>query len=336
MIPSSAHFVWIGDQLPFVYGLAIRTAALRSGLERIVLHHTDTIVKAPWWDDVFGLPGVELRRIDPDQLLGSLGAEFAPLVPGYHALNYRANQADLLRTTILMLEGGIYLDTDVIVVDSLVPLLEPPMFLGTNRTVWNYENVGTKNPVRRTWLQLKSTLRRPLASARAGHRLYRQIAGLYPVNVNIAVWGSEPEHPLLERTLSTMAKALVERGMAGANATVGRAGQNESTMPSTGDYNFIGPYLVQRLFAEYERDDIVVHGPDVFCPLPPVIAGRWFGPTPKPKLEDVITPETKVVHWFASNETKTQTAQISPTFIRENADRQLFSALALPFVDGMT
>ncbi|MEO1339425.1 MAG: glycosyltransferase, partial [Myxococcota bacterium] len=226
-IPSAAHFVWIGHQLPFVYGLAIRTAALRSGLQRVVLHHTDDIEQPSWWDDVFGLPSVELKRIDPDQLLGDLGADYAPLVPGYHALNYRANQADLLRTAILMTEGGIYLDTDVVVVASLAPLLDVPMFLGTNRTVWNYRNVDTKNPLRKTWLQMKSALRRPIAGLSNGHRLYRRLSRLYPVNVNIAVWGSAPGHPLLEQTLSTMARALVDRGMAVPSATPGRAGQGE-------------------------------------------------------------------------------------------------------------
>ncbi|MEM7675468.1 MAG: glycosyltransferase [Myxococcota bacterium] len=334
-IPSAAHFVWIGHQLPFVYGLALRTAALRGGLQRVVLHHTDDIERPSWWDDVFGLPTVELKRIDPDRLLGSLGAEYAPLVPGYHALNYRANQADLLRTAILMTEGGIYLDTDVIVVASLAPLLEVPMFLGTCRTVWDHRSVETKNPARRMWLRLKSALRRPLAGLKNGHYLYRRLEGLYPINVNIAVWGSAPGHPLLEQTLSTMAKALVDRGMAGPSATPGQAGQNEATMPATDDYNFIGPYLVQRLFESYEGEDIAVHPPDVFCPLPPVVAGRWFGPTPRPNLSAVVTDETRVVHWFASNETKTQTSRITPSFIRDHADRQLFSALALPFVEGM-
>ena len=40
-IPARVHFCWIGASLPWAYAFAILSAAGRSGLAEIILHHTD-------------------------------------------------------------------------------------------------------------------------------------------------------------------------------------------------------------------------------------------------------------------------------------------------------
>ena len=40
-IPDRAHFCWIGSSLPWAYVFAILSAAERSELAQIFLHHTD-------------------------------------------------------------------------------------------------------------------------------------------------------------------------------------------------------------------------------------------------------------------------------------------------------
>ena len=59
-----AHFVWYGPSLPWLYALAVRSAALRSGLSRVVLHHADELQRPDWWDRTLDVPGVELVALD--------------------------------------------------------------------------------------------------------------------------------------------------------------------------------------------------------------------------------------------------------------------------------
>ena len=42
-IPARAHFCWIGTRLPWAYAFAVLSAAERSELSEIVLHHTDAL-----------------------------------------------------------------------------------------------------------------------------------------------------------------------------------------------------------------------------------------------------------------------------------------------------
>ena len=42
-IPARAHFCWIGTRLPWAYAFAVLSAAERSELPEIVLHHTDVL-----------------------------------------------------------------------------------------------------------------------------------------------------------------------------------------------------------------------------------------------------------------------------------------------------
>jgi hypothetical protein len=42
----------------------------------------------------------------------------------------------------------------------------------------------------------------------------------------------------------------------------------------------------------------------------------------------VLSANTRVVHWYASVRAERHVPQIDPSFVRENAGRQLLSALA--------
>ena len=43
MIPNVAHFIWFGSDLPWVYALCIKSAAINGNFEQVVLHHADDI-----------------------------------------------------------------------------------------------------------------------------------------------------------------------------------------------------------------------------------------------------------------------------------------------------
>jgi hypothetical protein len=56
--------------------------------------------------------------------------------------------ANLLRIAILLREGGVYLDTDVIAPQSFVPLLRAGFFCGTERIALLALVARTRNPLR--------------------------------------------------------------------------------------------------------------------------------------------------------------------------------------------
>ncbi len=318
MVPNTAHLIWIGPRLPFIHALSIRSAALRGGFDRVVLHHTEELERAPWWDDVFGLPGVELRRVDPRSFFEDLGRVGTALATAYERLPVLANRADLLRVGVLYREGGVYLDTDVVVLRPLTSLLDAGMFLGANRSVYAWDAAADRSIARFVGRKTRSFVRRVLSLVPDGHRVFRHVEHLYPANPNTAIWGSRPAHPFVARTIEELARLL-----------------KEVDIERRQEYNFVGPFLVQRLLIESPPDDLVVHPPAVFYPLGPVIARHWLKPSSARPLEHVIDERTVLVHWFASGAQRDLQNSTTPASIRANADRQIFSRLALPFVEGM-
>lgn len=315
MIPKVAHVAWMGRKLPLFAGLAIRSAALRGGFHTVILHHTDPLEPEPWFPHVFDVPGVERRLLDPDELMAPLGRP--SLVEGFRKLTLPANRSDILRAALLYRHGGVYLDTDVVVLRSFEPLFGEAMFLGKNRSVYDHRSAqaGLRGAAR---MRMKSFLRMILARLPKGHRLFRRIERIYPEHTTTGIWGSEARHPALARVLDRTAELL------GTEHLHNR------------DYNFVGPFLVQGVLAERDWPGVRYLPPAAFYPLPPVMARLWFRAIRDPSLDDVVSPETIAVHWYASNEVAGDLAKLSFESIRALAPRQLFSAIALPLLPTET
>ncbi|MFT7625659.1 MAG: hypothetical protein ACI9WU_004850, partial [Myxococcota bacterium] len=67
--------------------------------------------------------------------------------------------------------------------------------------------------------------------------------------------------------------------------------------------------------------------PAVFYPLGPEISGHWFKPGTAAYLDELCPPSTKVVHWYASERTKTVVPTLNPETIRASADDLAICAL---------
>ena len=65
----------------------------------------------------------------------------------------------------------------------------------------------------------------------------------------------------------------------------------------------------------------------MFYPLAPEISEHWFRTVRVVRLNEVLSADTRVAHWYASVRTRPLVAQISPRYVREHRGRQLYSAL---------
>jgi Glycosyltransferase sugar-binding region containing DXD motif len=277
-------------------------------------------------DDISGSPGhrelercpdVELRRLDAEDLVARAPGSGGPLVELFRRLRAPAARANVTRAALLALEGGVYLDLDTVTVASLAPLrAEASFFCGLERLVFPGELKRSRSPLRWGAAFARTALRDLCRRAPEGWKHFRRIEHHYPRAANNAVLGAEPGHPLLLEMLARMASTPREQ------QTVRFA---------------LGTHLLQAVLRDAEGTEAArglrVHEPPVFYPLGPEISEHWFRFTPQPRPSEAVLPETRVVHWYASVRTETIVEHIDADYVRANAGRQLFSALALPFVD---
>jgi hypothetical protein len=227
-------------------------------------------------------------------------------------LDSPAALSNVLRIAILFSEGGVYLDLDTVTIASLAWLRqEGGFFCGLERLAFPAGVKPLPNLPRFGLALGQAAVRSALSRLSDGWRWFRAIEPWYPAAANNAVLGSEPEHPFCARLLRAMA-AL----------SPGRRRVRYA----------LGTRLLQAELAEGDHPGLRVLPPPVFYPLGPEISQHWFRVRPQARLSDVVGNRTRVVHWYASNRRRSK-EQITPDFVRRHADRQWFSALALPFVD---
>ena len=312
MIPAFAHFIWFGSELPWIYAFAVQTAALRGGFERVIFHHLDDLSPSPWWGDLLAFPGVQSSRLRVPELLEETGGPGPALVDIYRGLQQPAARANLVRAALLLRHGGVYLDTDTVIVASLEPLRrQAGAFCGAERVAFPGHLRWHRNPLGFGLALGRSGLRDLVRRLPDGWRLFRRVEHLYPTAANNAVLAADRGHRFIRDLLERMVRLPRWR----------RRLRYE-----------LGTTLLQVAVAEYDGQDLVVHEPGVFYPLGPEISQHWFRPRRQPYLREVLLPETRVVHWYASVRTREVVARADPDWVRQNAGNQLYSALALPLL----
>ena len=308
-IPACVHFCWIGRKLPWAYVFAVLSAAERSELPEILLHHTDTLEDGPELEALRRAPHVQLVRVDPLDYLTKAGEALGVgdgLAAIYRKLASPVMRADVLRAAILYLQGGIYLDLDTITANSLRPLLDTPQFVGSEVIVWPKAVRLSRSPIILARHVMLDLLRKAHRNLPDGWENFRRVEKFYARGVNNAVMGAEAGSPLFADYLNAMLQVPLD--------------------PQPGAYA-LGPDLLQEVIGRYLGTDLTLHAPQVFYPLPPEISEHWFRTGRAARLDAVLSAETRVVHWYASVRTKSRVAQIDPAYVRAHRSHQLYSAL---------
>jgi hypothetical protein len=316
-IPARVHFCWIGTRLPWAYVFAILSAAERSELPELFLHHTDRLEVGPELAALRRAPKLQLIHVEPQTYLAEAGAALGigdGLVAIYQKLASPVMRADVLRAAILYLEGGIYLDLDTITTKSLQPLLDTTQFVGTEIIVWPQAVRRSRSPIvlaRHTTLDL---LRKAIRNLPDGWEIFRHVEKFYTVAVNNAVMGAQAGAYLFADYLRAMLQVPLD---------------------APPQAYALGPDLLQEVVDRYRGSDLTVHAPRLFYPLPPEISSQWFRSGRAPRLDAVLSAETRVVHWYASVRTKSHVAQIDPAYVRAHRSHQLYSALVCACIEDL-
>ncbi len=308
-IPAQVHFCWIGDALPWAYVFAVLSAAEHSGLPQVTLHHTDALKDGPELRALRDAVGVRLAPIEPHACLSQVGSMLGvggELARLYGSIRNPVTRTDILRTAILYLHGGVYLDMDTVTIATLRPLLDSTQFVGCEFVVWPRTVRASRSPL--VWIVhlTLDLLRKAFRRMPQGWRLFRRVEKLYVRGINNAVMGAEPQTHLFAQYLHAML-----------------------AMPASHQdrpYAF-GPDLLHEVVDRYRQGDLAIQEPSVFYPLPPEVSEHWFRQSRGARLDSVLSPETRVVHWYASVRTRPRVAQITPAYIRQHRHTQLYSML---------
>ena len=308
-IPPCVHFCWIGPRLPWAYVFAILSAAERSQMRDVILHHTDPLEDGPQLRALKSAARVQLVRIEPLAYLTPIAERLGledRLAELYQSISSPLMRSDILRVAILYRQGGIYLDLDTITTASLLPLLDLQVFVASEFIVWPHFVLNSRSPVLWARVITLDLLRKLLRAIPQGWRFFRRIEKFYFRGVNSAIMGAEANAPLLAAYLCAMVQLSPERKL----------------QPYA-----LGPDLLQEIVDRAPGDGLTIQEPQVFAPLGPEISEHWFRHSANPCLNEVLYPETRLVHWYASVHGRSGVAQISPDYVNAHRANQLYAAL---------
>ncbi len=313
MIPGTAHLIWFGTSFPWLNGAAIVSAAEHGGFERVVVHHADPLDGTPGYTLAAGDARVEWRPLDPHQVFSRLGARGQALASLFDRLQAPAARANMVRAAILADEGGVYLDTDTVTVRSLDDLrTRAGAFCGVEHVVFPATTVRNRSPL--TQLRaLSKTARRDLYRRRAGGwRRFRSIEHEFATAENNAILASEPGHPFIESLIDGMLSVPPDRQLVRFA---------------------LGTHLLQDVVARYNGPGLEVHAPPAFYPLGPELSQHWFRAGTAVNLAEMVLPETRVVHWYASVRTKAIVPTVDAAWVRSRASDVALAALVAPYAE---
>ncbi len=313
MIPPVCHFVWLGNRFPWLNALAVVSATKVGGFDRVVLHTDDALATAPHVDPLRALRGFELRRIDLRRLARRAGEDESRVSALYANMTSAAARSDVLRTLILAVEGGVYLDVDTVTVAPFTALRAQRAFVGQEVICfpdWGTRRHSTTEIARAYGL---AALRSAFRMLPRGHQWFARTQHLYALAPNNAVLGAEAGHPFLRSYLARML----------------------AMPPDVARRRFaVGPDLLGRVCNEMRTSGPALLPPSYFYPLGPVISEHWWRRSHSPALEDVLAAETVAVHWYASVRSRKLAARVNADYVRRHRDHQLFSKLAARYLDA--
>ena len=321
-IPSVARLVWIGERLWPIAWLAAAAARDRGGFDRVVLHYTDDqLTQDPSVQALVRDFDVELVHEDPTELLGGAAmaaalssSAAARLAALYARLTPPASRSNLIRLAVLLRDGGVYLDTDAIVVRDMTPLLAQRGFAGLERICLPAAVRDSRSPLRWARAGALLGLRDVLSRGPLGLRLWPKVEGAFDLAVNNAVVGAVAGHPLLVDALTRAADMAPNR--------------------ATRMYQ-LGPKLLEGVTKNRSVGTFKLYPPAAFYPLPPEMSWHLFRSAPPRPLDVAFDSDTWVVHLYDSVLRRRKGQSLDIPWLRVHRGRTLVTMLVEPWLNAL-
>jgi hypothetical protein len=200
----------------------------------------------------------------------------------------------------------VYLDFDTITIRDALrdpsALFGRSGFCGAEPLALPADLFASRNPLRWAAAGLRLAARQAFAYLPGGWRAFRAIERLYPAAPNNAVLGAEAGHPFLEACFRRMAELPPEERLKRFR---------------------LGTHLLQHAAqrsAPESRHGFDVLPPPHFYPLGPEVATHWFRQGTARRLEEMLRPETVIVHWYNSVETRLGGKALTREWVARNPD----------------
>lgn len=296
------HFVWLGRALPYFARLAVESALVAMPDAEVHLHYIGRAARGEHADRLAAYPRVTVSAAPLADCFADCPGGARPYLDVLAKVPNGSPAAisNLVRLAVLRRHGGVYLDTDVLVVRGLHDPDRHGAYLG-RELVW----AGNRNRVEGT-LGPAATLRAaPWALTWAARRTdSRCLAG----RANLAARLPDRDSRLQVNNAVIGAPA----GAALLDAALARARTVDPTKRFA-----LGPSLLDDVAAG-EPELVRLVPPSRFYPVPPGQSYLVF--------EDVrlqLPADTQVVHYVASNH-RSLLAALQPTDRRFDAGQALF------------
>ncbi|NBU38649.1 MAG: hypothetical protein EBS32_10540, partial [Actinobacteria bacterium] len=130
-------FLWSGDEFSHLFRMAVRSVRMHNPSADIRVYVTGRWPDSPNFEGMTSDGCASVIRIDADDVIDLLPAHLRGVADLYRKLPTHAHSArsNILRYALLYLHGGVYLDTDVLMLGAFPERGEADALIGTER-VW--------------------------------------------------------------------------------------------------------------------------------------------------------------------------------------------------------
>jgi hypothetical protein len=294
MIPNRIFFIWLGKYFPWSAGIAALSALRVQKPEEVVIY-SDIDLQGEGFDLVKNEKGITFKIID-NSLFENLN-DNQICMELFNKLKSPASKANLLRLALLYKYGGVYMDTDTITVKPFNDLLNFKGFCGTEPIALPAKLYNSLNPFAWFVCGLRFAWRFFCTYCPSGEQIFRKTENLFSQSANNAVLASEAKNPLIAKAfeeINLMNKALQLKRFR------------------------LGTHLLESISQNKSSEFMEVLPSSYFYPLGPEICRHFFLDGSAKRLNKMLLPNTRIVHWYNSVEHRFLKEPLSAAWIKKH------------------
>jgi len=295
MIPNRIFFVWLGKNFPWSAEIAVMSA-LQAQKPKEITVYSDYELKSENFKCIL-INDSTLKELE-------ICAEL------YNKLKSPASKANLLRLAILYKYGGVYLDTDTVFIKPIDDLLSFKGFCGAETVALPRELFKSINPFAYIVCGLRFAWRFFCTYCPCGEQIFRKTERFFSQSANNAVLASEAKNPIIAKAFETI-----------------------NSMPEKERLKRyrLGTHLLQNITQNKSSEFMEVLPSSYFYPLGPEICRHYFLDGTAKRLNKMLLPHTRIVHWYNSVEHRFLNEPLNADWVKKHP-ASAFGKMVQPFI----